>query len=381
MTRAGGTRTGWLWCGALALFVIVAPTRAAAHTVDPSVATVLDGVEPALDGLEVSVATSVTAQLLVVNRTDEVLEVLADTGEPFLRIGPAGVEANLASPSWYLTNQPFGADRAPDGASPEADPRWARVATDPAWGWFDHRLHPQDIGPSLGERRVARFEVPMRLGDRAVTVRGHLEARTSLPTFAARLRAPIRAGSGLLAQVVDGRAPGIFLRHDGEGVVVVAGADGEPFLRLGPFGAEVNRRSPTWVFSAQASGADLGDATADPAAPPDWEAVSTSPSFAWIDPRALVREVGAEPVVLDWSIPVTLGDGTVVEIEGRSTAELTPIRGSSDQPGAEDDDRPAWLVPTVLAAALLTVASVAALVRRPSLPSSPTQPSSPTPRS
>ena len=39
--------------------------------------------------------------------------MLAEHGEPFLRIGPDGVEANLASPSWYLTNQPFGAGQLP----------------------------------------------------------------------------------------------------------------------------------------------------------------------------------------------------------------------------------------------------------------------------
>ncbi len=55
---------------------VLAPVPVAAHEVDPSVLTVLDAVEPAVDGLVVQVATSVTTQLVVENRTGEVLEAV-----------------------------------------------------------------------------------------------------------------------------------------------------------------------------------------------------------------------------------------------------------------------------------------------------------------
>jgi hypothetical protein len=281
-----------------------------------------------------------------------------------VRIGPGGVEANLASPTWFLTNQPFGADGPPAGAVPGAAPRWAAVAAEPAWGWFDHRLHPEPVGPVLGEERVATFEVPMRLGEEAVVVRGHLEARTELPAFGAVLRRALPAEVGLVAQVAPGRAPGLFRRYEGTGQVVVTGADGEPFLRLGDEGAAVNLRSPTWQLSAQASGAELGDLPADPAAPPEWSSVSSSPSYSWIDPRALIAEVGDEPVTLDWSIPVTLADGSLVEIEGRSTAELTPLPSPGvPRPEPARDRRPGWLLPAVVLGAVATVAVVARLAR------------------
>jgi len=78
---------------------VVVPTPAFAHDLPPNVLTVLDGVSPAAPGVTVQVARSVADQLVVQNTTANDLEVLASTGEPFLRIGPHGVDANLNSPS------------------------------------------------------------------------------------------------------------------------------------------------------------------------------------------------------------------------------------------------------------------------------------------
>src|SRR5215211_6511023 len=126
--------------GAAALAVPATP--AAAHSSDPSVRPVLDTVEPALPGVTVQLAQSVTAQMVVANPTPSTLSVLDGDGQPFLRIGPEGVFANRASPWWYLTNSPNGDASIPAGAQPGAPPRWEQVAAEPAWGWFEHRLHP-----------------------------------------------------------------------------------------------------------------------------------------------------------------------------------------------------------------------------------------------
>lgn len=360
---AGRTLAAVVVAGTLVLGVAPA---SGAHEVDPSVVTLIDEIVPDVAGLDITVGTSVTTQLLVTNATDEVLEVLADTGEPFVRIGPAGVEANLASPSWYLTNQPFGAQRPPDGASPDTSPRWALVSTEPSWGWFDHRLHPREIVSVLGEDRAPTFEVPMRLGATELVVRGHLEQRTSMPRFVAALRAVPAATSGLSVELLQGRAPGLFVRYDGPGTVVVQGAAGEPFLRLDPDGAAVNRRSPTWIFTAQAQGVDLGGAEADPAAPPDWAPIAPTASFAWIDPRALIPTVEDAPVTLDWVVPLEV-DGRPAEIRGTSTAALValePASAGTPAPGRGSDDRP-WLLPAVAGAALLTALVASRLARRP----------------
>jgi hypothetical protein len=347
---------------AAALGTLVRPAPVAAHEVDPSVRTVIDEVVPAVDGLVVSVGTSVTTQLLVTNDTDQVLEVLADTGEPFLRIGPEGVEANLASPSWYLTNQPFAAQPPPADAAPDAPARWATVGSGRSWGWFDHRLHPAPVLGGLADGERPAFRIPLRLGGEPVTVHGHLERRATVVRFSAALVAMPDASTGLVVQVLEGRAPGLFLRYDGPGEAVVEGADGEPFLRLGPAGAEVNRRSPTWIFTAQARGEDLAEASADPTAAPAWASVSSSPSYAWLDPRALIEEadVARSGASLDWRVPVDVA-GRRVELVGRSVAQVVPVADLTDD--ADDDDAPGVAAALVAVAAVATLALVAWLAR------------------
>ena len=338
---------------------LVAAAPAAAHEVDPTVRFVIDEA-PEVEGLTIQVATSVTTELLVENATDLPLEVLSDGGQPFLRIGPAGVEANLAAPDWYLTNQPFGGE-VPAGASPDAPPRWTRVSEEPAWGWFDHRLHPTAVTGQLGEGRAPSFVIPLRYGGDDVEVRGHLERRLTVPRFAAALTTPPEPQSGLEVQLLDGRAPGLFARYDGPGEALVLGTDGEPFLRLGTEGALVNRHSPVWQFTAQARGEDLTGVDVDPAAEPDWAVVGDGASYAWLDPRALIDEVGDEPVTLDWSIPVTIG-GRTIEVAGRSTARLRPVAELAG-PVDEDDDGPGGGLVLVVALAVVTLSAVGWLLR------------------
>lgn len=59
---------------------------------------------------------SVDYQLSVENPTSGELTLLAQTGEPFLRIGPEGVFGNLNSPTWYDANAPEGLPRLPERA-------------------------------------------------------------------------------------------------------------------------------------------------------------------------------------------------------------------------------------------------------------------------
>ena len=343
---------------ALAILLVAGPGRAGAHAVDPLVRTVIDEVVPDVPGLRIEVATSVTTQLVVANDTGEVLEVLDADGRPFLRIGPAGVEADVAATAWHLANQPFGGT-VPAGAGPDAPPHWARVSTERTWGWFDHRLHPTAMS-MLGEGRPPTFEVPMRLGARALVVRGHLEQRTALPQFRAALRAVPDPTSGLQVQLLDGRAPGLFARYAGDGEAVVEGAEGEPFLRLRPTGAEVNRHSSTWRYSAQAKGEELPETVADPTAPPDWSTVATSPSYAWLDPRALIAAVDDEPVTRDWVVPIVV-DGRAVEVAGTSTATLTPVEELAGADAGADADR-SWVPWVVGLGTLLTLGVVALLL-------------------
>ena len=340
--------------------VVAAPSGA--HEVDPTIRFVIDEA-PAVDGISVQVGTSVTSQLVLSNTSGRPVEVLGVRGQPFLRVGPAGVEANLAAPEWYLSNSPFGDGRVPEGASVEAAPRWAKVSEEPSWGWFDHRLHPTAITSDLGDERARTFVVPLRYGDEDLEVRGHLERRRALARFAAELVAIPDATSGFVVQLLQGRAPGLFARHTGAGDAVVIGQHGEPFLRLGPGGAFVNRHSPTWLFTAQVRGEDLTGVDADPDAAPDWALVGDGASYAWVDPRAVIGEVPEQrgTVSSEWRIPIAIGDRTV-EVVGRSTARLVPIEELAG-PVDGGDDEPGGGLLLVVALAAVTLGAVGWLLR------------------
>jgi hypothetical protein len=237
----------------------------------------------------------------------------------------------------------------------------ASVVTAP--GAVAHEVDPTVL-TVLDERRP--FEVPLRQGGRAVVVRGHLEPRTTVQRFTAALVAVPEPAAGLVVQLLEGRAPGLFLRYDGAGEAVVDGAGGEPFLCLGPAGAEVNQqRSPTWLFTAQARGEDLTGSSADPAAAPAWASVSASPSYAWLDPRALLEEPrpGAGRAVRSWTVAITV-DGERFEARGRSEVTEVPLAELAGEAGAGDREGSGGRVLLVVAAAIATLVVVALLARR-----------------
>jgi hypothetical protein len=303
------------------------------------VRTVLDAVEPRLPGVTVQVAASVTAQLVVANPNPTDLSVLDDGGQPFLRIGPDGVLANLASPSWYLSNSPTGDAVVPPDVQPGAPPHWARVAAEPAWGWFDHRLHPAPRDVSRDTRRahktttLAEWTVPFEYGGVPVTASGRVVYEPERGAVSARLRGPARPFRDVAVQLAPGRVPALFLSNRGTHPVMVLGRDGEPFARVGADGVEVNRHSPTWADNARAQGQDLTVAASvvDPGAPPEWAAVTSAPSYSWLEFRGLYardqppRRVldGDETAVLrEWAVPLER-DGRRVHVRGETV--WTPV--------------------------------------------------------
>lgn len=347
--------------------VALLTSAASAHGVDPTVKTVIDAVEPAAAGLIVQVADSVSTELLVDNPTGTDLEVLADTGEPFLRIGPRGVEANISSPSWYLTNEPLG-DTLPAGIEAGAAPRWVVVSATPTWGWFDHRLHPAQVTLADADAHRA-WSVPTLFGGQPGQIRGHVERRRFAGSYTARLVAGAQPLPGVSVQILDGRTPGLFVRNTGTQPVTVLGAAGEPFARIGPSGAEVNRRSPTYVASAQASGVELDPSIAvDAAAPPDWVRASPEASYAWIDARG--RYPNEEPpesaarapkatVVLDWRVPLEQG---TARAEVRAVTAWVPAAVEVGAPsGAGSSNR--GLVLGLIAGPILLLGAIAIYAR------------------
>ena len=110
--------------------------------------------------------------------------------------------------------------------------------------------------------------------------------------------------------------------------MVVLGRDGEPFLRVGPGGTEVNRHSSTWADNARSQDQDLAVAAAivDADAMPDWTPLTGAPSYAWLEFRGLYERDRPPRRVLDadktmvlraWTVPVEQ-DGRRVELRGET---------------------------------------------------------------
>jgi hypothetical protein len=317
----------------LCLAALLPGPVAAAHPSDPTIVTRIDAVEPPLDGVTVQVRDGVAAQLLVVNATATPVEVLATGGEPFLRIGPDVVRADVGSPDWSASNDPVATT-----PRPRARADWRVVAQGNAWGWFDHRLHPraQPLTPDLraARRRVtlAGWTVPLRHGGRAYQVNGHLEYRPVVGAFRTTVE---RVPDGLAVDALDGRVPGLFLRWRGSGEIVVRGVANEPFARLTPTSAEVNDASETWQESERLTGRPP-TTPADPAKA-RWRRVGTTPQLTWLD-RRLAYAPGVPPddvvtarrltAMVEWDVPVD-GAGHVT-----GTTSWVPTAAAAGDGGA-----------------------------------------------
>ncbi|HVW31662.1 MAG TPA: hypothetical protein VHL53_03900 [Acidimicrobiia bacterium] len=308
---------------ALALTGLVPP--ASAHTGDGLSQPIFEQMTPAVAGVDVQVASSANYELLVANHTPTPLTFLADSGEPFLRISPAGVEGNFASPTFYASNAPQGITRYPPEArpGPEVPPVWRTIAAQPEWGWYDHRLHPAssylppDITSSKKVVELGRWTVPLRYGDEAGALTGRFEFRPPTGSYAMVQKSPPSPEPGLTLQVVSAaKVPAVFAENRTDRPLVVLGRAGEPFARIGPTITEVNAYSPTWAAVQQANGQDPS-AEADATRPPRWEQVADAPRWSWLefrgvapatDPPAGVIAAGKAVDVRTWTVPYRLGD-------------------------------------------------------------------------
>lgn len=300
---------------------------------------IFEHMAPTVPGIKVEVAYSVTYQFLVTNGSGQTITILADSGEPFLQIGPDGVQGNFASPAFYDTNSPEGRTEFPEQAKPGPDvtPIWRKIAREPSWGWYDHRLHPADRTIPLEILKanklavLGRWTVPIRVDDQPGELQGRFEYRPPTGSYTMVQKSTLTPADGVKIQIVPAsRVPALFVENLSPEPVIVLGKDDEPFARIGPKISEVNAKSPTWVEVQQARGRNPSD-EADATAEPKWEQVADAPRWTWLefraaapqtDPPQPIIEKGRATTVRTWSIPYLIGDrrGTVEGI-----TEFVPI--------------------------------------------------------
>lgn len=306
-----------------ALALVVGPTESAwAHTVVPGVRNLADGIAPVVRGVTILVRPSVADELVLTNTTAEPVEVVAPTGEPFLRVSRAETEANTNSVTWYASQSlAYNPITSVPGVDPSRGPTWVRVSDRGTWAWFDPRLRPDqaaDLVPpgadqAPGGVRLASWAVPLVIGERSGVLHGHREYRRVAGAYQQQLAsAPAPFPDTLVAVVGGSVVPAVYLDDEGTEPVTVMGAGGEPLLRIGPLGTEANAASPSWLLTAAARDeAPSGLVSAD--APPRWERVSSDHQFSWLDDRG--RAPGLDPprgsgatgptvVVSRWALPL-----------------------------------------------------------------------------
>jgi hypothetical protein len=126
------------------------------------------GLQPAASGVE---ARALDGDLLLELRVapSRVVVVLGYLDEPFLRFSPAGVEANLASPT-------AGSARiigAADGVS-SSRVRWQRIRRGHVLAWHDNRLRPVPTVRTRSQqpRVVGTWSIPLVVDGRDATLVG-----------------------------------------------------------------------------------------------------------------------------------------------------------------------------------------------------------------
>ncbi|WP_101676024.1 hypothetical protein [Alloalcanivorax mobilis] len=278
------------------------PAPALAH--GPEASTVkarLEALPPALRGVKVQVQTTVAPQLVVENSSTKTLEILDRNGRAFLRIGADGVRADLASPAWYQTQTAARGVPIPGGVGEHAPPHWARVHSEPHWGWFDTRLRtdgievPHDVEHAGRPASLSAWSIPVRFDGEPATLQGTFRYQP-LPegVMVSRLTSSPQPAPGVRVSLAPGTVPALFVRNDGKEPVMVLNASGQPYLRIGPDGTAANAAAPRQ--------------------PPRWVKISDVPRHAWTEPRATyaslnppeaIRQAGKRALVTQWSVPMT----------------------------------------------------------------------------
>ncbi len=160
-------------------------TPAAAHNVGGVQASNYQArilsVEPAVAGLRVEVADA-GARLRVRNTTGQDVVVLGYAGEPYLRVGPAGVFENRRSPATYLNRVRINPAPPPADANADAPPVWRRLGGGDTVTWHDHRAHwmapvdPPEVkaAPNRTQVLIPAWQVELQVGSQPVRVTGDL---------------------------------------------------------------------------------------------------------------------------------------------------------------------------------------------------------------
>ena len=192
---------------AVVVWVALIAAPAAAHTRAAVASDVRSEItdDPALRGITWSLYPA-GEYLELENVSDRVVVVVGYEGEPYLRVGPSGVEQNLNSPATYLNSRRDGDVALPPRADAAAAPEWDVVSDEPRYAWFDHRVHPMP-GDGVWSEGSGRWDVGFRLGSETYSLGGRTYEDPGPPWWQPLAVAGVAIGGALLILRRLGRDP------------------------------------------------------------------------------------------------------------------------------------------------------------------------------
>lgn len=279
--------------------ITAAPGWAQAHdSQGGGVSPTLSALPSTLAGVQVQLTETLAPQLLVENPTGKTLIILGENGQPFLRLGPQGAEANTRHPDWLKTYLPGG---LPGRKSEVGNtPLWKSLKHNPAWGWFDARLQP--AGHSAGQS----WRIPVLLDGKASEITGRFQASLQSGYWQASWTRLPALPAGVSLMLIPGQPYGLMLSNSSAQAVTVMGRQGEPFIRVSAQGTEAYLDSPLW----QETAAQQGLRSRKDQQASRWLKLNSAQRHTWIEPRTRGRSGQTQP--LHWQVPLQVGGQSLV---------------------------------------------------------------------
>jgi hypothetical protein len=165
--------------------VVLAALPASAHAVGGASPTNFQtrilSVTPQVPGVTVRVVEA-GARLELINDSGQDVIIPGYSGEPYLKVGPGGVEENTRSPAVYLNQSVNASTTPPPEADAKAAPEWRRISGGTRVAWHDHRSHWMGTDPPPQVRENPRrlqvvnpeWQLELQRAGQPIVVKGDL---------------------------------------------------------------------------------------------------------------------------------------------------------------------------------------------------------------
>ncbi len=250
-----------------------------------------------------------TPQIMVKNRSGKMLEIHDRTGQPYLRIGPKQVDADVRSKAWKTGQNPF---ETPSRSPAVNEREWRTIRKEPSYAWFDSRLDtdsipiPKSVVSAGKPAKLQNWSIAAVLDGKPLDIRGQFVYQ---PPPQGSVQAVLRSGSvlapGITLQLAPGVNPILRIQNHSDKTVKVLDANGRAFLSIDATGVRADTSSAAW----QAASA----IPSHPQSRVGWQKVSDARSYSWLEPRlkykgAPAKDPAAPQQLGEWTLPLQIED-------------------------------------------------------------------------